>query len=217
MIKSFNNKTEKVGDDFKVNIGKDSRLQVAAGIFTIYGFECLNAELKKIDKLSFIFTDPTFIEVDKNRREKKQFQIKADFRKKAISGSEFEINLKNELKGKAIAKECKKWIEQKAQFKANIGYKYIQPHITLENSESKYVYMGINEFSSAGFGYEKDNSILHQIIKTDDYEATKQYIKNFEEVWNDEKLVKDVTNEVLGYIADLYKENSPEFIYYLTL
>ena len=92
MIQSFNNKTEKVGDDFKKNIGKDSRLQVAAGIFTIYGFECLNTELKKIDKLSFIFTDPTFIEVDKNRREKKQFQIKADSRQKAISGSEFEIN-----------------------------------------------------------------------------------------------------------------------------
>ncbi|MBU1862767.1 MAG: DEAD/DEAH box helicase family protein, partial [Candidatus Omnitrophica bacterium] len=63
----------------------------------------------------------------------------------------------------------------------------------------------------------KDNSVLHQIIKTDDYEATKQYIQNFEEVWNDEKIVKNVTDEVLGYIADLYKENSPEFIYYLTL
>jgi SNF2 family DNA or RNA helicase len=217
MIQSFNNKTEKVGDDFKKNLGKDSRLQVAAGIFTIYGFECLSAELKKIDKLNFIFTDPTFIEVDKNRREKKQFQIKADFRQKAISGSDFEINLKNELKGKAIARECKKWIEEKASFKANIANKYIQPHITLENGENKYVYMGINEFSSAGFGYEKDNSVLHQIIKTDDYEATKQYIQNFEEVWNDEKIVKNVTDEVLGYIADLYKENSPEFIYYLTL
>lgn len=217
MIQGFNNKTEKVGDDFKKNIGKDSRLQVAAGIFTIYGFECLSVELKKIDKLNFIFTDPTFIEVDKNRREKKQFQIKADFRQKAISGSEFEINLKNELKGKAIARECKKWIEEKATFKANIGNKYIQPHITLENGENKYVYMGINEFSSAGFGYEKDNSVLHQIIKTDDYEATKQYIQNFEEVWNDEKIVKNVTDEVLGYISDLYKENSPEFIYYLTL
>ena len=63
--------------------------------------------------------------------------------------------------------------------------------------------------------HEKDNSILHQIIKTDDYEATKQYIQNFEEVWNDEKVLKNVTDEVLGYIADLYKENSPEFIEYI--
>ena len=217
MIHSFNNKTEKVGDDFKKNLGKESKLQVAAGIFTIYGFECLKTELKKIDTLSFIFTDPTFIEADKNKREKKQFKINADFRQKSLSGSEFEINLKNELKGKAIAKECKKWIEQKVTFKTNIGNKYVQPHITLDNNENKYVYMGINEFSSAGFGYEKDNSILHQIIKTDDFETTKQYIQTFEEIWNDEKVLKNVTDEVLAYIADLYKENSPEFIYYLTL
>ncbi len=48
-------------------------------------------------------------------------------------------------------------VEEKVIFKTNIGDKYIQPHITLDNHENKYVYMGINEFSSAGFGYEKDN------------------------------------------------------------
>jgi len=168
MIQIFNNKTEKVGDDLKQNINRESKLQVAAGIFSIYGFESLKTELKKIDKLSFIFTDPTFIEFDKNSREQKQFQINSNVRQKAIGGTEFEINLKNELKGKAIAKECKKWIEQKVLFKTNSGNKYIQPHITLINKENNYAYMGISEFSSAGFGYEKDNSLLHQIIKTDD-------------------------------------------------
>lgn len=217
MIQIFNNKTDKVGDDFKKNINRESKLQVAASIFSIYGFESLKNELKKIDKLNFIFTDPTFIEFDKNKREQKQFQIQANFRQKAISGSEFEINLKNELKGKAIAKECKKWIEQKVEFKTNIDNKYIQPHISLVNNDNSYVYMGINEFSSAGFGYKKDNSILHQIIKTDDYATTSQYLQNFEDIWNDEKTLQNVTNEVVGYIADLYKENSPEFIYYLTL
>ena len=217
MIQNFNNKTDKVGDDFKKTIGLKSKLQVAAGIFSIYGFESLKNELKKIDKLSFIFTDPTFIELDKNSREQKQFQIHANFRQKAISGSEFEINLKNELKGKAIAKECKKWIEKKVEFKTNIGNKYIQPHILLVNEDNNYVYMGINEFSSAGFGYKKDNSILHQIIKTDDYPTTSQYLENFKDIWNDEKTLINVTEEVIGYIADLYKENSPEFIYYLTL
>ena len=99
MIQIFNNKTDKVGDDFKKGINRESKLQVAASIFSIYGFESLKNELKKIEKLNFIFTDPTFIEFDKNKREQKQFQIHANFRQKAISGSEFEINLKNELKG----------------------------------------------------------------------------------------------------------------------
>lgn len=111
MIQSFNNKTDKVGDDFKENICKESKLQVAAGIFSIYGFEALKAELKKIESLNFIFTDPTFIELDKKNREQRQFHLNSNTRQKSIGGSEFEINLKNELKGKAIAKECKKWIE----------------------------------------------------------------------------------------------------------
>jgi len=217
MIQVFNNKTDKVGDDLKKNICREIKLQVAASIFSIYGFHALKKELKSIDKLNFIFTDPTFMEIDKKSREQKQFQINSCLRQKSISGTEFEIALKNELKGKAIAKECKKWIEKKVSFKTNKGNKYIQPHVTLVNKVSSFVYMGINEFSSAGFGYEKNNSILHQIIKTDDFETTRQYIQNFNEIWDDENILKDITDEVADYITNLYKENSPEFIYYLTL
>lgn len=217
MIKTFNNKTEKVGDDLKLSISRGSKLEVAAGIFSIYGFESLKKELNKIDELKFIFTDPTFVETDKNNRQTREFQINSNFRQKSISGSEFEINLKNELKGKSIARECKRWIENKVKVKTNLGNKYIQPHFTVHNDDNHSVYMGINEFSSAGFGYEKDNAILNQIIKTDDYETTRQYLSSFEEIWNNNEILKDITDEVANYIADLYKENAPEYIYYLTL
>ncbi|MDD3501235.1 MAG: helicase-related protein [Candidatus Cloacimonetes bacterium] len=217
MIKLFNNKTEKVGDDLKNVIKKGSKLSIAASIFTIYGFESLKTELKKIDKLRFIFTDPTFVETDKNKREIKQFQINTALRQQAISGSDFEINLKNELKGRAIARECRKWIEQKVRFKTNAGNRYIQPHLLVQNPENSYVYMGMNEFSSVGLGYEKDNSILNNILKLDDPHTTKDYLKNFDEIWNNDKVLKDITSEVTTYIANLYKENSPEFIYFLTL
>jgi hypothetical protein len=54
-------------------------------------------------------------------------------------------------------------------------------------------------------------------MKTDEIQTTKEFIKNFDEVWNDENTLKDITEEVVNYISDLYKENSPEYIYYLTL
>ncbi len=57
MIKNFNNKTEKVGDDLKNTIKKGSKLDIAAAIFSIYGFESLKKELKEIEELRFIFTD----------------------------------------------------------------------------------------------------------------------------------------------------------------
>lgn len=217
MIKNFNNKTEKVGDDLKNTIKKGSRLDVAAAIFSIYGFESLKSELKNIEELRFIFTDPTFIELDKKRREERMFEILANNRKKAVGGSDFEINLKNELKGKSIAKECRKWIEQKVKFKTNKANGFIQPQFIVKNENEAILYNGINEFSSAGIGYEKDNSILNMIMKSDDFATTQEFIKNFEDVWNDENTLEDVTKEVTDYISNLYKENSPEFIYYLTL
>jgi hypothetical protein len=217
MIKNFNNKTEKVGDELKKDIKSGTKIDVAAAIFSMYGFEILKKELSKIDKLRFVFTDPTFVEINKSKKEQKQFQINSNLRKKAISGTDFEISLKNELKGKAIAKECKKWIEDKVSFKSNNGNYRIQPHLSISNEDDKSVYTGIDEFSSAGFGYEKDNTILNQVIKTDDFETTKEYFNNFNEIWTDENLLKDVTEEVIEYVSNLYKENSPEFIYYLTL
>lgn len=217
MTKNFNNKTEKVGDELKKDIKDDVKINVAAAIFSMYGYEALKKELSKIDKLRFIFTDPTFVEVSKSKKEQKQFEINSNLRKKAISGTDFEINLKNKLKGRLIAKECKQWIENKVSFKSNIGNSYIQPHLSLDDNKQKITYTGINEFSSAGFGYEKDNSILNQIIKIDDFETTKEYFNNFDEIWEDKDLLKDVTEDVTEYISNLYKENSPEFIYYLTL
>lgn len=217
MAEIFNNRTDKVGDDLKVTIQKNSKLYVAAAIFSIYGFDSLKSVLSKIDSLQFIFTDPTFVQADKESREQKKFEINTNKAIQSISGSEFEIHLKNEMKGRAIAKECKQWIEKKVQFKTNTSHRYIQSQIIVDNDKDKFVYSWLNEFSSAWFGYENDNAILRQIIKNDEYENTREFLKAFQEVWNDESTLKDITQEVLDYIADLYKENSPEYIYYVTL
>ena len=217
MARIFNNRTDKVWDDLKVTIQKNSKLYVAAAIFSIYGFDALKNVLTKIDSLQFIFTDPTFVKADKENREQKKFEINTNKAIQSISGSDFEIHLKNEMKWRAIAKECKQWIEKKVQFKTNTSYRYIQPQIIVDNDKDKFVYSWLNEFSSAWFWYENDNAILRQIIKNDEYENTKEFLKAFQEVWNDESTLNDITQEVVDYIADLYKENSPEYIYYVTL
>lgn len=182
MIQNFNNKTQKVWEDLKKNIKKWSKLNIAAALFSIYGFDSLRSELWNIEKLRFIFTDSAFIEKETVKKEQRIFEIHANNIKKAISGSEFEINLKNELKWRAIAKECKKWIEVKVEFKSNISNRFIQPQFILDNNEEKYAYQGIDEFSSAWFWFENDNSIIRNIIKFDDYETTKYFLDTFEQV-----------------------------------
>lgn len=216
MIKTFDNKINIVGDDLKNSIKKDSKISVSTSLFSIYGFESLKKELKSIENLRFIFTDPTFLKTDEEKKNSKYFSINSINTQKSIAGSSFEINLKNELKGRTIAKECKKWIEQKAKFKTNKGNNSIQSMFII-NEEQKSLYLGIDEFSSAGFGYKKDDSALRVINKIEDSNISNVYLENFDKVWSDEKILKDVTLDVLTYMDNLYKENSPEFVYYLIL
>ncbi len=213
----FDNKTQKVGDDLKKELKKNSKLSIAAGVFSIYGFDALKKELKNIKELRFIFTDPTFIEINKKKKEQRFFEIQSNLRKKFISGSDFEINLKNKLNGKAIAKECKRWIEEKVIIKTNTGRGYIQPQFIVDNENEKISYIGINEFSSAGFGYEKDNTIINHIQKITEYSSVNSFLELFNNVWNNEEILKDITDDVVEYISNLYKENSPEYIYHIIL
>lgn len=218
IMKLIDNHIEKLGDDLKKSIKGNSKIRICASIFSMYGFESLKKELSKIDEFKFIFSDPTFIQKSSSSKEQRLFEINSKTREKSISGSSYEVKLKNELKGKSIAEECADWIKRKAKFKSNINGQQIQKFMTIENSIDRIGYTNVEEFSTVGFGYEKDNSIFMPVTKLDEeYTITKNYIDSFEQIWNDEKQLKDITNEVIDFMSDLYKENSPEFVYYVTL
>ena len=61
------------------------------------------------------------------------------------------------------------------------------------------------------------SSEIRVINKIEDSNISNVYLENFDKVWSDEKILKDVTLDVLTYMDNLYKENSPEFVYYLIL
>ena len=94
MIKTFDNKINIVGDDLKNSIKANSKLSISASLFSIYGFESLKKELKNIENLRFIFTDPTFLKTDEEKKNSKYFSKNSINTQKQIAGSDFEINLK---------------------------------------------------------------------------------------------------------------------------
>lgn len=211
----IDNKVKKFGDDLKEELKQGDKCNIASAVFSMYSYQELKKQLNTIDEFKFIFTNPTFIKDKKEEKQERLFEINNHKREKSLVGSEFEIKLKNKLNGKAIAKECAKWIKEKARFKSNINNNPIQKFM---NINDKVTYLNVDEFSSAGLGYQKDNAIFNPITKIDDnYEMTKYYLNWFNQLWNDENILTDVTNDVVDYISDLYKENSPEFIYYVIL
>ena len=123
MMQLIDNINILLGDDLKANLGSGSKLRIAASVFSIYAYSELKKELEFIDSLDFIFTEPTFIagkNTDKFKKEQREFYIPRLNRENSLYGSEFEIQLRNKLNQKAIAKECSDWIRKKVTFKCVI-------------------------------------------------------------------------------------------------
>jgi hypothetical protein len=206
----INNTTKTLKDDLSVEIKKDSKLSIAAACFSIYAFQELKNQLSNIDELRFIFTSPTFV-AEKTKKEKREFYIPRLNRERSLYGTEFEIKLRNELTQKAIAKECAKWIKEKVTFKSNISDKTIQGQLVVDDIG----YTPINNFTTVELGCEKGNVISTTIVK--DQSLAKTLIADFNEIWNDKNVLQEVTDEVVESITAAYNENSPDFIYFVTL
>ena len=210
VLEIINNINKTLKDDLSVEIKNGSKLSIAAACFSIYAFQELKKQLTSIDELRFIFTSPTFI-AEKAKKEKREFYIPKLNRERSLYGTEFEIKLRNELTQKAIAKECADWIREKVKFKSNISDKSIQGQLVVDNIG----YTPINNFTTVELGCEKGNVICTTIVK--DESLAKTLLSDFDEIWNDKKILQEVTEEVIDNITAAYNENSPDYIYFVTL
>ena len=204
------NKTVK--DDLQAGIHKGSRMSVAAACFSIYAYQELKKQLEGIDELRFIFTSPTFV-TEKASKAQREFYIPRISRESSLYGTEFEVKLRNELTQKAIAKECADWIRRKAVFKSNVTQEQMMGFMTVDES----TYMPINGFTTVDLGCERGNNAYYPVQKTESFENANYFLRLFEQLWNDKKKLQEVTDIVIENISAAYRENSPEYIYFVAL
>lgn len=207
----IDNKNKTLKDDLSEEIKQGSKLSIAAACFSIYAFQILKQELKSIDELRFIFTSPTFT-TEKAKKEKREFYIPRLNRERNLYGTEFEVKLRNELTQKAIAKECADWIRQKVVFKSNVTSDNMMGFINLDDKN----YMPVNGFTTVDLGCERGNNVYNLVQKTKT-PAAGTFMGLFNDLWNDKSRLQDVTEEVIENITAAYNENSPDFIYFVTL
>ncbi len=197
-----------VADFLREKTQNGSQLSIVSAYFTIYAYDALKEELDRIAHLDFLFGEPSFVNrLDPNKTEKKAFIIDA-------TG----LELSNKLQQKRVAKECAEWIERKVDIKtikqSNLlhGKMY---HVATAGVENAI--LGSSNFTvrGLGLGNEGNNIELNLIVDGNrDRQELKQW---FDELWGNEALVKDVKQDVLNYLKQLYENTPPEFIYYKTL
>ena len=82
---------------------------------------------------------------------------------------------------------------------------------------SDIAYTPIAGFTAVELGYQKGNAVSSLVNKIDEPALTKTYISLFNQLWNDQDKLEDVTQRLCEHISTVYKENSPESIYFFML
>ena len=213
----IDNVNTRLGNDLKQEIKKNAKVSLAASSFSIYAFEALKKELNAIDELRFIFTSPTFIE-EKLQKQARLFYIPHIYNESDLCGGDFELRLKNELNQRSIAKECSDWVKEKVKFKSNKHYNIpVNGMAHIKNEDGQNVaYANLNGFTTSDLGLTHKQG-FPTLIQKINFPESEAYLNWFNQIWENEESLKDVTNFVQDYFENVFKDNTPEFIYFITL
>ena len=197
----------KVVDFLDERINAGSTLSIVSAYFTIYAYEALADKLDHIETLRFLFGEPRFVSaLDPDKTDKKSFQIEDEG-----------LQLANQLQQKAIAKRCADWIQSKVEIRSIRQSGLLHGKLYhVHDGHREHAILGSSNFTRRGLGLSATPNIeLNLVVDSDrDRAELKAW---FDEIWDNEKWVADVKEEVLRYLAQLYLDHTPEFIYFKTL
>ena len=212
----LDNKTQgKVIDKLKEDLKSGTKVSIISAYFTIFAYQELRKELNKIDSLRLLFSMPTFVKDKKDIN--REFKLSGSY-ESGLAGDRYEMKLKNELKQSEIAKECAEWIRKKVEVRAyDEEHALPQKMYIMEQNdrEDSYIF-GSSDFTSSGLGVVSSNkSEMNTYMK--DTTSTQAMLDLFNKAWTDNEKVKDVKKALLESLEVVYRENTSEFIYFVTL
>lgn len=211
----------RLGDALAASIDEDAKLSIISSYFTIFAYGELKEELAKVDDLRFVFSEPTFVKQMQEDKQPREFVLSKRSRERGVGGIDLELTLKNNLNQRALAKECADWVRRKATFKTARQAGAIQPggtyHVENPHGEDQ-AFMGASAaFTLEGLGYERKPGVVTGISHYETSLEAAGLKAMFDSVWENEAMLAEVTNQVVAQVETLYRENSPEFVYFLTL
>jgi SNF2 family DNA or RNA helicase len=196
------------GGFIKVHLSSESSLSVVSAYFTFHAYHALKAELDQIQHLRFLFGDPQFINrLNKDNQKSREFSL-----------NEGQLSMSNQLQQSKLARECAEWIQSKAEIRTVTQSGLLHGKLYhIQNGQSDHALLGSSNFTLPGLGLKAKGNNVELNMVVEDNRDRKDLLAWFNEWWQSDEMTKDVKDTVLLELARLYSNQSPEFIYYLTL
>lgn len=198
----------KAGDFVSEHLSSDTSLSAVSAYFTIHAYHAMKDKLDQIQNLRFLFGDPQFVNsIDKDSKDSREFSL-----------SEAGLKLGNQLQQGKLARECAEWIEDKAEIRTVTQSGLLHGKLYhMRNGDVEHAMLGSSNFTVPGLGLrEKGNNVELNMVVEDNRDR-RDLLNWFNEWWENKELTEDCKDKVLQELARLYSDQSPEFIYYLTL
>ncbi len=194
-----NTNNGKVGTGLKEKINQGTKLSVLSGLFSIYGFQTLKKDLKKVAQTRLLLSGWS------------------DDKIPVLAGGQTEIRLKNHLTQVRIAAECAAWIKKHTEVKAFLNAdKTSQSLFHLYDTDGSFAISGNSDFTATGLGETRTDNFQTNVGMTD-VEDTKTLLASFDRIWNDEMEVRNIKAEVLEHLEFIASTHPASFIYFITL
>lgn len=197
-------------------ITKHSKISIQTAAFSIFAFHALQKEIKRSKELRVILTKSFFEKEETGFL--KRYEIAQD--EEDISGNKYEIKLRNKMNTAFIARETARLIQEKVRVHQLGANQNALDELLIENAhdiDGNVVVPSMFKFTSDGLGITESNNVssMTGIIGEPNHLAGLK--ADFDNVWNDPQKSKEVTDKVLEKVKTIYQENSPEWIYFVSL
>ena len=197
-----NKKTGRVGDFVRDSLGKDAKVSILSGLFSIYAFDALKKELGQVENTRLLFT-----RLLPNEKDQSHTAV-------SLTGNEFERRFRNQLSNQRIARECADWLKNKAEVKTVLLPQVVSQNLLhIENTGSTNAIQGSSNFTAAGMGFCESAHFDMNTLFTD-HESTTALLQWFDSIWHDPKTVTEAKQLLLNSLDTVGRDNSPQFIYF---
>jgi len=203
----IDNKTNgKIGDKLKEHISAGSKLSVITGLFSIYAYEALQHELGQVESARVLLS-----------RVGQAANAGDAPLPIALTGDAYETRLRNRLNQSRVARECANWLVQIAQVQimrqpGAVG----QSLFHVDGQPVDLAIQGSSHLTTSGLGYSESTSFDMNMGFTD-AENTRALLNWFDSIWSNAAAVQDAKQLLLSHLESLFKDQPPQFIYFLTL
>jgi superfamily II DNA/RNA helicase len=196
-------------DWIRNNISEQSAVAIVSAYFTIHAYMRLKGSLEKPKEIRFLFGEPTFVsQVDADKSASKAFALESDH-----------VGLANVLEQSKNAKECADWLRRIVQVRSIKQTRLLHGKLYhVKEGKHSEALIGSSNFTVPGLGLgDHGHNNFELNIEASDDRDKNGLLEWFNDLWTDETMTEDVKEEVLKYLAQVYVDRSPEFIYFKTL